>query len=61
MSFGDLYMQEDLSRKTALGPLSYAPNKQTNDNKWFYLQHLWKLTQDGAQDPLPEDWAEWPK
>ena len=33
MSFGEYVMQEDLSRKQLLGPLSYTPNKQTDDNK----------------------------
>jgi hypothetical protein len=47
--------------KTALGPLLYTPNKQTDDNKWFNSWKLQKATQDGVQDPPHKGEAHLPK
>jgi hypothetical protein len=40
LSFGEYLYTGGFIQKTALGPLSYTPNKQTDDNKWFNLQKL---------------------
>ena len=55
-----MWMQEDLSRKQLLRPLSYTPNKETDDNKRFNSWKLQKSTQDEAQDPPLEGEAHLP-
>jgi len=54
ISFGEYVNAGGFIQKTTLGPLSYTPNKQTNDNKWFNSQKLQKATQDRVQDPPHE-------
>ena len=49
-SFGEYLYAGEFIQKTTPEPLSYTPNKQTDDNKWFNLQKLQKATQDGVQD-----------
>ena len=61
ISFGEYVNAGGFIQKTTLGPLSYTPNKQTDDNKWFNSWKLQKSTQDGAQDPPPEGEAHLPQ
>jgi hypothetical protein len=56
-----MWMQEDLFRKQLPGPLSYTPNKQIDDNKWFNSRKLQKATQDEVKDPPPEGEAQPPR
>jgi hypothetical protein len=60
-SFGEYMNAGGFIQKTALGPLSYTPNKQTDDNKWFNSRKLQKATQDEVQDPPHEGEAHLPK
>jgi hypothetical protein len=50
MSFGDLYNVGGFIQKTALGPLSYSPNKQTDIRKRFDPHPEHQKTLEG--DPL---------
>ena len=59
-SFGKYLYAEEFIQKTVPGPLSYTPNKQTDDNKWFNSWKLQKATQDGAKDPPLEGKAQPP-
>jgi hypothetical protein len=59
-SFGEYLYAKGFIHKTALGPLSYTPNKQTDDNKWFYSRKLWKITPEGSKRHHNEAWAETP-
>ena len=52
-SFGEYVNAGGFTQKTAPRPLSYTPNKQTDD-KWFNSWKLQKATQDGVQDPPHE-------
>jgi hypothetical protein len=49
LSFGEYLYTGGFIQKTALGPLSYTPNKQTDDNKWFNLRKLRKTTLEGSR------------
>jgi hypothetical protein len=53
MSFDDLYNTRGFIQKTALGPLSYSPNKQTDVRKRFDLhpQHQ-KTLEDTRRRPF---------
>ena len=54
-------MQEDLSRKQLLRPLSYTPNKQTDDNKCINPRELRKTTLEGSRRHHAEAWAKLPQ
>jgi hypothetical protein len=49
MSFGQYLYAGGFIQKIALGPLAYTPNKQTDDNKWFYSRKLWKTTLEDSR------------
>jgi hypothetical protein len=44
MSFGDSYIAGGFTQKTALGPLSYSPNKQSDIRKRFDLHPQYQKT-----------------
>jgi hypothetical protein len=60
-SYGKYLYAGEFIQKTASGPLSYTPNKPTNDNKWFNSRKLQKATKDRVQEPPHEGEAHLPK
>jgi hypothetical protein len=58
-SFGEYLYAGGFIQKTALGPLSYTPNKQTDGNKWFNLRKLRNTTLESSRRHYTKPWANW--